>query len=81
MEVQLGPTRRPSSKSCPAKSDTQRMLVEDAVAGYFKELAQTPDKLNSRYDDLKTGRAKPIPGDEVIAHLKATTEAQRDHRS
>jgi hypothetical protein len=35
-------------------------LVEDAMAGYFDELAQTREILNSRYDDLKSGRVKPI---------------------
>jgi len=35
-------------------------LVEDVVAGYFDELARTRDMLNSRYDDLKSGRVKPI---------------------
>ena len=42
-------------------------LVEDAVAGYVDELARTRDMLNSRYDDLKSGRVKPIRRNEVIA--------------
>lgn len=45
-------------------------LVEDAVAGYFAELAQTRDMLNSRYDDLKTGRVEPIDGDEFFENLR-----------
>jgi predicted transcriptional regulator len=52
-------------------------LVEDAVAGYFDELAQTRDMVNSRYDDLKTGRVKPISGDEVIARLREKSAARR----
>ena len=40
-------------------------LLEDAMAGYVAELVQTREMLNSRYDDLKSGRVKPIPGDEV----------------
>jgi predicted DNA-binding protein len=35
-------------------------LVQDALAGYFDELVQTRDMLNSRYDDLKSGRVKPM---------------------
>jgi predicted transcriptional regulator len=54
-------------------------LVEDAVLGYFDELAQTRETLNSRYDDLKTGRVKPIPGDEVIARLREKSAARRSH--
>ncbi len=53
-------------------------LVEDAVAGYFDELAQARDTLNSRHDDLKSGRVKPIYGEEAFVRLKAKTEAQRD---
>jgi hypothetical protein len=36
-----------------------------ADAGYFDEMKQTRQMLNSRYDDMKSGRVKAIPGDEV----------------
>jgi predicted transcriptional regulator len=52
-------------------------LVEDAMAGYVAELAQTREMLDSRYDDLKSGRVKPIPGDEVMARLRAKSAARR----
>ncbi len=52
-------------------------LVEDAVAGYFYELAQTRDMLNSRYDDLKSGRVKPISRDEVVARFREKSDAAR----
>ena len=55
-------------------------LVEDVVAGYFDELAGVRETLNSRYDDLKSGRVKPIDGEEAFARLKAKTEAER-HRA
>jgi hypothetical protein len=54
-------------------------LLLDALAGYFDELAETRDMLNSRYDDLKSGRVKPIDGEEAFARLKAKTQAQRKH--
>jgi hypothetical protein len=51
-------------------------LVEDIVAGYLDELARTRrDMLNSRYDDLKSGRVKPIDGEEAFARLKAKPSA------
>ncbi len=53
-------------------------LLQDALAGYFQELAQTRDMLNTRYDELKSGRVKPIDGEEAFARLKAKTEAQRN---
>jgi hypothetical protein len=45
-------------------------LVEDVVAGYFDELAQTREMLNSRYDDLKSGRVKPIDGEAFFESLR-----------
>ncbi|MGA3324637.1 MAG: hypothetical protein ABSF45_09190 [Terriglobia bacterium] len=45
-------------------------LVEDVVAGYFDELAQTREMLNRRYDDLKSGRVKPLDGEEFFENLR-----------
>lgn len=56
-------------------------LLEDVVAGYFDELARTRDMLDSRYDDLKGGKVKPIDGEEAFARLKARTEEQRNRRA
>jgi len=54
-------------------------LVQDALAGYLDELVKVRDMLDSRYDDLKSGKVKPIDGEEAFARLKAKTEAQREH--
>ena len=45
-------------------------LVEDAVAGYFEELVETGEMLDSRYDDLKSGRVKPIDREELFESLR-----------
>jgi hypothetical protein len=52
-------------------------LVEDAMAGYFDELAQVRQTLDSRYDDIKSGKVKLIPGDEAHARLMAGIESRR----
>jgi hypothetical protein len=52
-------------------------LVEDAMAGYFDELAQTREMLNSRYDDLNSGRVKPISRDEIVTHFREKSAAAR----
>jgi hypothetical protein len=52
--------------------------LQDALAGYFDDLVETRDMLNSHYDDLKSGTVKPIDGEEAFARLKAKTEAQRN---
>ena len=52
-------------------------LVEEAMAGYLRELAQVRSTLDSRYDDLKSGRVKPIDGDEAFDHLRAKSDSRR----
>jgi predicted DNA-binding protein len=51
--------------------------VQDVIEGYFEELAETRSMLNRRYDDLKSGSAKPIPGDEVEAYFRDKSAAAR----
>jgi predicted transcriptional regulator len=55
-------------------------LVEDAVIGYFDEVARTREMLDRRFDDLESGRVKPIDGEEAYRRLMENTEARR-HRS
>jgi hypothetical protein len=50
-------------------------LVEDPIAGYFAEVQQIRQTLNGRYDDLKSDKVKPIPGDEVEAHFREKSAA------
>ena len=52
-------------------------VLQDALAGYFEEVEQIRQTLDSRYDDLKSGRVKPIPGEEVFAELRAKSAALR----
>jgi hypothetical protein len=55
-------------------------LVEDAVIGYFDELAHTREVLDRRFDDLESGRVKPIDGEEAYRRLMEKTDAQRQRR-
>ena len=52
-------------------------LVEDVMAGYFDELAQVRETLDSRYDDIKSCKVKLIPGEEVRAHFDAKFASRR----
>jgi hypothetical protein len=47
------------------------------MAGYFAEVQQIRQTLNGRYDDLKSGKVKPVPGDEVEAHFREKSPAAR----
>jgi predicted transcriptional regulator len=78
MEVQLEPDIEKKLNDLAAQSGRGvTQLLQDALAGYLDEQAQTQDMLDSRYDDLKSGRVKPIDGEEAFSRLKAKTEAQR----
>ncbi len=59
----------------------QSEFVKDAMAGYFHDLTRVRELLENRYDDLKSGRVKLIPGEDVIARLRAKSEARRSQHS
>jgi hypothetical protein len=77
MEVHFTPETEKKLKDLAAQSGRADELVRDVVEGYFDELAGARDMLNSRYDDLKSGRVKPIPGDEVEAYFREKSAAAR----
>lgn len=52
-------------------------LVEDALIGYFDEVADTRATLDRRFDDLESGRVKLIDGQEAYRLLMEKTEARR----
>lgn len=52
-------------------------LVEEAMAGYLAELAFTRKELDRRYDDVKSGRVKPIDGEEAFKSLRTKRASRR----
>jgi predicted DNA-binding protein len=52
-------------------------LIEDAMAGYLAELSQIRTTLDSRYDDLKSGKVKPVDGEEAFKRIRAKSEDRR----
>jgi len=52
-------------------------IVEDALAGYLEEVASVRKTLDGRYDDLKSGRVKPIDGEEAFSTLREKSERRR----
>ena len=78
MEVRLNPTLQ--AKMDEWVEQTGRPadeLAEDAIAGYFEEVAQMSATVNSRHDDIKSGRVKLIDGEEAFARLRTMGEARR----
>jgi len=52
-------------------------IVEDAMAGYLAELAQIRNTLDGRYDEIKSGRVKPIDGQEAFERIGSKSEERR----
>ncbi|MEP7305242.1 MAG: hypothetical protein ABJA98_06975 [Acidobacteriota bacterium] len=52
-------------------------IVEDALAGYLEEVTAVRQTLDSRYDDLRSGRVKPIDGEEAFTKLREKSERRR----
>ena len=78
MEVQFTPDVEKKLNDLAAQSGRRASeVLQDALAGYFEEVAQTREMLNSRYDDLKSGKVKLIPGDEVEAYFRQKSAAAR----
>ncbi|MGA8593624.1 MAG: hypothetical protein WB676_02675 [Bryobacteraceae bacterium] len=79
MEVHFAPETEKKLKDLGAQSGrgTADELVRDVVERYFDELAKTREMLDSRYDDLKSGKVQLIPGDEVAAYFRDKSAAAR----
>lgn len=56
-------------------------LVQEAMAGYLDELAQVRGMLDSRYDEIKSGKVKLIDGEEAFARLRQKNRARRTDRA
>ena len=55
-------------------------LIQDAIVGYFEELAQLRGTLDRRYDDLKSGRVEPIDGEVFFETLRQREAELLKHR-
>jgi predicted DNA-binding protein len=83
MEIRLTPETEERLHALAAQSagTTVDELVQDVIEEYFGDIAKARQTLDRRYDDLENGRVKPVPGDEVIARLRAKSAAFRANRN
>jgi predicted DNA-binding protein len=82
MEIHFTPEIQARLDRLAAESGRSKdELVQDAMPGYLDELERTRGMLDSRYDDLKSGKVKPISAEEVIARLREKSAARRSPRS
>jgi hypothetical protein len=75
MEKQVSPATAKKLKDLAATSGpVSEDIVEDALAGYLEEVTSVRKTLDSRYEDLKRGRVKPIDGEEAFRKLREQSE-------
>jgi predicted transcriptional regulator len=78
MEVHFSPETESRLRELAAKTGrAPAELVEDAMAGYLQEVAQVREMLDHRYDDIESGRVKPIDGEEAFAALRRKSQGRR----
>ena len=75
MEVHLKPETESRLNELSTQSGRPTdELVEDAMAGYLAEVAEVRSMLDGRYDDIKSGRVKPIDGKAFFEDLRQREE-------
>ena len=78
MEIHLTPELQKKLMDVATKTGRQiDDLVQEAVAGFVDELTGVRSMLESRYDDVKSGRVKPIDGDEAFTRLREKSQSRR----
>ena len=78
MEVHFRPETESRLQELASKSGRPPSdLIEDAMAGYLQELSEVRAMLDGRYDDLKSGRVKPVDGDEAFVKLRQKSKERR----
>lgn len=75
MEVRVTPeTAKRLNDLAAATGRAAQEIVEDALAGYLHHVATVRETLDSRYDDIKSGRVKPIDGETLFETLRQREE-------
>ena len=74
MEIRLKPETQSGLNELALKSGRPPDdLVEDAMAAYLAEVAEVRNMLDGRYDDVKSGRVKPVDGEAFFEGLRQRT--------
>jgi len=82
MEVHLTPQAESRLNELASQSGRPTdELFEDAMAGHLAEVAEVRQLLDSRYDDIRSGRVKPIDGEEAFERLRRKSQERRGSQS
>jgi len=82
MEVDLTPELEARLNEIAARTGRPtNALVQDAMAGHLGELAQVRGALDRRYDEIESGKVKPINGEAFFESLRQREEELLKRRS
>jgi predicted DNA-binding protein len=82
MEVRLKPETESRLNELSSRSGRPTdELVEDAMAAYLGEVAKVRDMLDGRYDEIRSGRVKPINGESFFEELRGRENGLLNRRS
>jgi predicted DNA-binding protein len=56
---------------------TEQELIEDAVRGYLRDLAEVREMLDSRYDDVVNGTVETLSAEEVEEYFREKSAKAR----
>jgi predicted DNA-binding protein len=75
MEVHLSPETESRLQQLAATTGrTPAQLIEETMDGYLKDLESLRSMLDGRYDDIKSGRVKPIEGPSFFEKFRQREE-------
>ena len=56
-------------------------LIREVMSSYLHEIDAVREMLNTRYDEILSGRVKPIDGEEAFARLQRENQERHPDRS
>ena len=82
MEVHLTPELEAKLSEVAAKTGRPAdELVQAATSAYVEELANVRELLDRRYDEIKSGKVKPIDGEAFFEGLREREDELLKQRS
>ncbi len=82
MEVRLKPETESRLNQLASQSGRPTdELVEDAMAAYLAEVAEVRHTLDGRYDEVKSGKVKPVDGEAFFEGLRQREDELLKQRS
>lgn len=82
MEVPFSPEEQTQIDRIAASAgQAAGQYVREVISDHLHDLEEVRMMLASRYDDIKSGRAQPIDGEEAFARLRQLSAERRARRS